>query len=57
MNGNVWLVLSILLLIITIMGAYLTKSELIGALGTGLIVMAVWFTFKGIEEDNDRTRL
>jgi len=49
--------LSIMLLIVTIMGAYLTRSELVGAIGTGLIVMAVWFTFKSIDEDNDRSRL
>jgi len=47
-----WLLLTISLLVLTVIGVYLTGNEVIGAIGTGTLILTVWFTLNSTEKDN-----
>ena len=50
-----WLMLTIILLVITVVGVYLTGNEVIGAIGTGSLILTVWFTLNSAESENDHS--
>ncbi|MBN1390758.1 MAG: hypothetical protein JXA22_08975 [Candidatus Thermoplasmatota archaeon] len=50
-----WLILTIILLVITVGGVFLTGNEVIGAIGTGSLIITVWFTLNSTENMNEDT--
>ena len=50
-----WLMLTIFLLVLTVIGVYLTGNEVIGALGTGTLILTVWFTLNSAEKEKDQS--
>lgn len=51
-----WLMITIILLILTVVGVYLTGNEVFGAVGTGALILTIWFTLNSVEKENDNSR-
>ena len=47
--------ITIFLLVLTVVGVYLTGNEVIGALGTGTLILTVWFTLNSAEKENEHS--
>ena len=52
MRSAAWLSLTILILVITVLGVFYTGYEMIGAMGTGVMMVTVWKTFTHVEIEN-----
>jgi len=47
--------LTISLLVLTVIGVYLTGNEMIGALGTGALILTLWFTLNSADKENEHS--